>query len=208
MTVSSLITAGLLATALSPAAPPPVAPPPRAVPPRPVVPRLDLYRGFVVAVDAQSITVRGSETGRPNEVVVTRRFMAGAALLNGEQDRDYNSAADHRLKDVRIGDRVYLTLRQSDVPDVCATVRIERRPGGVVPPAPWDAPDNPNPVHEYLNAWQAFEEKGTPLPEKYDPVAQERKAAEKDRLETEFRARWEWARDHTAPPPRAARPRK
>ena len=175
---TSVVAAGLLTAVSGP--PLPVAPPPREVPPKRAASRPSVYRGFVVAVDAQSITVRGAEVGLPQPEVI-RRFMAGAALLAGEQDREYNSAADYRLKDVRVGDRVYLMLRQ-DVPDVCATVRIERRPGGVVPPAPWWPTDAPNPHHEYLNAWQAFEEKGTPLPEKYDPVVQQRKFEEEQRI--------------------------
>jgi len=49
-------------------------------------------------------------------------------------------------------------------------VCIYRRPGGRVPPAPDESPDQAYRWHERMNADQDLEEKGIPLPSKYAPV--------------------------------------
>jgi hypothetical protein len=205
-----VLAAGLLATAVGPGEPTAVAPPPRVAQAKRVVPRPTEYYGHVLAVDGQSITVRGSEMGRPGDELVIRRFVAGEYLANGEQDPWERLNCDYRLGDIRVGDRVYLKLHELGDEDVCASVRIFRRPGGRVPPAPWDEPEPGRiPYHERMNAQQAFEEKGIPLPRRLDPnappTAEELEIKRKNE-EALARLRWRW--DHTAPPPRkvGARP--
>lgn len=185
--------------------------------PRPVTRPTEFY-GHVLAVDAKSITIRGTENGLPNDEVVDWRFPAGKALAAGEPDPAESASCSYRLSDVRVGDRVYIRIHHVGNENVCASVIIRRRPGGVIPRAPWEDPNTPDPYHEYANAWQAFEERGVPLPAKYDPVIQRLKSEEaaradkpaQDRRLAEMRARFarqeqEWQRDHTAPPPREVR---
>ena len=212
MTIPFAVAAVLLVAGMDPADPAAIAPAPRKLT------RPSTYRGQVLAVDSGSITIRGSESGDPTEVL-DWKFPASPPLLSGEQDRDFKSCIDYRLSDVWVGDWVYIRIRQSGKTDLCAAVIIERRPGGFVPPALWENPrEHPNPHHEAMNAWQAFEERGVPLPAKYDPVLKAIKAQADEKLWAEEAARHkarmmerfareerEWARDHTAPPPRAVK---
>ncbi|MBX9626681.1 MAG: hypothetical protein K2X82_22965 [Gemmataceae bacterium] len=77
-------------------------------------------------------------------------------------------------------------------------------PGGRPPPAPGQAPGDPNPWHEYANARQALEERGVPLPDKFDPRKRlqqmQRDARLLEVLDPEQRQR-------IAPPPREAKPK-
>jgi hypothetical protein len=128
------------------------------------------YVGEAMEVDSHSITVRGKEEGNLAGVVI-RTFPAGPALLRGEQDPQEARNSDYRLEDVKVGDKVFLKLKRGE-PDeeaVCLTVAIVRRPGGLVPRAPFEDPYSSDPHHVVANAWQAFEERGLPLPLKYDP---------------------------------------
>src|SRR5438477_465783 len=95
-------------------------------------------------------------------------------------------------------------LLLSDTIGPVETPAVAPRPGGFVPPAPGD---NLNSYHDRMNAWQAFEEKGIPLPPQYDPAVQQLKAEERWREEKAYRARRAWLEDHTAPPPRGVRRR-
>ena len=127
------------------------------------------YYGEVLAVDARfSITLHGNENN-DNAPKVIYSFPAGNALLRGEQDPRERSNSDYRLSDVKVGDIVYIMIHQSGEDNLCAAVRIQRRPGGEVPRAPFEPGDVRDHYHDAMNAFQRFEEKGIPLPLKYNP---------------------------------------
>jgi hypothetical protein len=78
----------------------------------------------------------------------------------------------YRITDVRLGDRLIVGYRR-DAKGVwsCDHITIIRRPGGKVPPAPFDMHPKFDGYrwHEYCQALQDFEEKGTPIPAKFLP---------------------------------------
>lgn len=125
------------------------------------------YYGEVMAVAARSITIRGNENN-DNAPKISVTFPAGDALLRGEQDPREVSNNDYRLKDVKVGDIVYIMIHHSGEDNLCAAVRIQRRPGGEVPRAPFEPGDVRDHYHDAMNAYQRFEEKGIPLPLKYN----------------------------------------
>lgn|SRR6185437_10435931 len=171
--------------------------------------RLGTYVGIVVAIDTKSITIRGSEGGGDKDPVITTQFPLGKHLIEGERDPRELDSCCYRLSDVRIGDKVLIKLHDIHNVDVCVTISIRRRPGGVVPPAPWDKRFENRPMHhEFMNAYQQLEENGIPLPPELDPVIQ-RHLFKVRRQELEKQLRQQSAilqrkktRDHTAPMPR------
>ena len=138
----------------------PGAPPPRQ--------KLTNYLGEVMSVGKDYITIRGKEETDKAGEAISRTFSIGDELLKGKQDPRERCQSDYRLTDVSVGDIVYIVLHRSGGDVVCTTVRIRRRPGGEVPRAPFEEPDSRDPYHEAMNAYQRFEEKGVPLPLKYN----------------------------------------
>ena len=126
-----------------------------------------------------------------------RRFPVDPASPAGgfraEADRSY------RLADVRVGDEVSLSNKLVDGVWVCREILIRRRPGGRVPPMPGEGP-NPRagPYHERMNAYQDYEDFGTPLPAKYDPAVGAAEARAMQQWLDQKRA----AEERTAPEPR------
>jgi hypothetical protein len=185
-----------------------MAPPPHI--PSSSVTHLVSYQGFVVGIDAHAIEIKGSEQGDPNDDVVIRSFMYGDHIQNGEQDPQERRYCNYRISDVRIGDKVLVKLHGRGDVDICVSIIILGRPGGLVPPAPWEVRDGSmRPYHERLNAVQAFEERGVPLPYDQDPVLQKFQTVEQKKTEdaikadrARIKARELWERYHIAPEPR------
>ena len=79
----------------------------------------------------------------------------------------------YRLVDVQIRDQVMLDCGLVNGEWVFNGIRINRRPGGRVPPAPGDYDDGPfkgaPKWHDGINALQDWEERGIPIPDKYHP---------------------------------------
>ena len=98
-----------------------------------------------------------------------RRFPASAALAAGGYG-GLGEAYAYRLSDVRVGDEVDLELRQVDGVWECTGICIRRRPGGRVPPSRVVTQFPALAWHERMNAEQDWEEKGIPLPAKFDPA--------------------------------------
>ncbi|MDB5313553.1 MAG: hypothetical protein JWO38_7755 [Gemmataceae bacterium] len=120
-----------------------------------------------------------------------RRFKATTALAAGKTRPELLPGQSYRLADVRVGDEVYIGCRQVDGADGCDTIWIERRPGGHVPMAPGERPDDhPRPYSQWANALQDLDERGIPLPDKF-------------LTPWELKAR----QARIAPPPRVAVPR-
>ncbi|MBX9627779.1 MAG: hypothetical protein K2X82_28535 [Gemmataceae bacterium] len=132
-----------------------------------------------------------------------RRFPVDRVLAAGGFHEEEMLGSTYRLADVRVGDEVTLWLQRDGPEGVCRAVQIERRPGGRVPPAPGERPDDPDPYHAWVNAYQDWEERGIPLPDKYDPAKLSEQA---QRVGLQLRAA-QAARERLAPPPRLAKPK-
>lgn len=128
-----------------------------------------------------------------------RRFPVDPVLAAGGFDRRELPGFTYRPADVRVGDEVSIRCRPVGDEDVCRAICIRRRPGGRVPVAPGQQPEDRDPYHEGAQAYQDYEELGVPLPERYDPAAIARAGQV---MEAERRAR-----HRTAPPPREAKPK-
>lgn len=134
-------------------------------PPRPRVQAIEQScTGFVVAVGRDFITVQGEKIGPP------QRFAVCPALAAGRYIPGINSAERYGLSDVALGDIVGLRYDRIDDVDVCQRLWVRRRPGGRIPPARDPDPRDSFPPHELFQAYQDFEEKGTPLPERFTPT--------------------------------------
>lgn len=142
----------------------------------------DTCGGTVTAVDKGSISVAAeakkieqyNAKGEFVKAIIIpaqppRKFTAVGPLAEGRFLKDGSPWAQYRLSDVKVGDKVFFDwLRFGNVYQV-HYVSIRRRPGGRVPPSPGEKPGEKNPWHEKANAFQDLEEKGIPLPEKYQP---------------------------------------
>ena len=79
----------------------------------------------------------------------------------------------YQPSDVRVGDVVWLDYYHTNGQDLCREFIIYRRPGGKIPPWPGDAELKTTPEarhHARVQAYQDWEEKGTPIPARYQPV--------------------------------------
>ncbi len=143
--------------------------------------------GFVEAVNAQSITLHWPErrvlklrydpkTGQQLScteerfaAVPGKQFALDATLAKGEYLNTGSPDDTYRIRDVKLGDRVLITFDRRNGINTCKTIRITRRPGGDVPPAPGEKPTAFHKHHEQANADQQWEENRLPYPRKYWP---------------------------------------
>jgi hypothetical protein len=128
------------------------------------------YHGTVTAVDRNSITIL------PPDGTKARRFPIVKELAEAIVPPGSRLSDDIYLpSDVRVGDRVKINYCDDWRDGLCFEITILRRPGGRVPPgyAQFVGPPETNiRHHEFMNALQDREEKGIPLPAKYDPEQQ------------------------------------
>jgi hypothetical protein len=123
--------------------------------------------GVVTAIDDKSITVCGNNSAYPAGGV-TLRFAFSDALTRGEVTKGLLPGERFLPTDVQIGDKVHLGGSRTKGILTCTHISIVRRPGGQVPKAPGEEEIRFGFRHsEYMNAHQALEEKGTPLPAKF-----------------------------------------
>lgn len=137
------------------------------------------YGGVVTQITPTGITIVGAgeraKAGRIVKVRGARTFAPSANLQAGKYGFRHGATNfTYRWADVKVGDRVVILFDQiAEETEVCATICIQRRPGGRVPPAPGEAdlrarfPGRswPPRYHEMVNARQAFEENNTPIPD-------------------------------------------
>jgi hypothetical protein len=130
--------------------------------------------GWVTAVDARSITIWERGPGAKPVKYPACEELARGELVPAYADDD----PTYPLADVRVGDLVLVYLSIKEVYEI----RIWRRPGGRLGP-PSVAGRGPrfrynvhlglfageHPYHEWINAFQDFEERGIPLPPKMRP---------------------------------------
>jgi len=119
------------------------------------------FRGTVTELTRETITLH-LVTGK------LRLFPLGMVLKSG-QYYEGEHPDRYRLADVKVGDQVTISCLELNGELRCETICIRRRPGGRVPPCPDEKPDTYLKWHERANAYQDFEEKGIPLPAKFDP---------------------------------------
>ena len=158
------------------------------------------FRGTVVAIGPRSITVDGvgGEMHFPSLREVEAELGGAAAIdrpfhLNSPgprmielKGRVYFRAwgplswhlptgrgktlIGHMLSQVQLGDRVGVSSGRIDGQLAMFALRIERRPGGKIPPS---LDDHPHPLawklHEAMQAEQDAVERGIPIPRKYAP---------------------------------------
>lgn len=146
-------------------------------------------QGTVTAVDRFEITVQRPGEEKPHTFLICKelseaKIPPGCGI--GPTDNLYLPG------DVRVGDKVSIDYSEDKQGGVlCYQISIMRRPGGRVPPG-YGVFTLPPIIrhHEEANAYQDWEEKGIPIPDK-------------------FLSPWqlEARRAKIAPPPREARPR-
>jgi hypothetical protein len=98
-----------------------------------------------------------------------RKFFVDEALAASRHTPDLGTGYTHWLSDVRVGDEVYIRCCKERNDGLCYAISILRRPGGRVPKMPGEPDDVDAPFHERMNAFQDFEEKGTPIPDRLLP---------------------------------------
>ncbi len=119
------------------------------------------FKGTVTELTRDRIAIQ-LKTGK------IQQFPVGMVLRSGRYYEDEHPST-YRLADVKIGDRVDIACLELNGELQCETICIHRRPGGRVPPCPGERPDTNLKWHERANAYQEFEEKGIPLPARFDP---------------------------------------
>ncbi|MBN9522872.1 hypothetical protein J0H58_30885 [bacterium] len=117
--------------------------------------------GMVVTV------VTGQEVVLRNADQPARRFAAAPELLQGTRHPALPGRKHcHLLPEVRVGDVVSLNLAGPLGKEECIGVAIRRRPGGRVPHSTVD-PEFFRDGIDRFNAYQAHEERGTPIPDRF-----------------------------------------
>jgi hypothetical protein len=143
--------------------------------------------GFVTELTADSITL--TYVGFRQEIVTThdaagrpvhteirqipppppKTYTLGEELAAGRMPRTASDRDTYRITDVQIGDVVSIEWNRINGIEFCQAIRIYRRYGGRVPPAPREPPDARYKWHEECQAIQDWEERGIPIPTKYHP---------------------------------------
>lgn len=100
-------------------------------------------------------------------LVLGKKFLLDKELAKGGYLKTASGGWTYRITDVRVGDRVEIEYDRRDGIDICKKIRIDRRPNGLVPPAPGEKPDEFRKWHEEKNADQDWEVSRMPYPRKY-----------------------------------------
>lgn len=133
------------------------------------------FSGTVKEIGKDYIIIDGTggANGNGPPMLGKHFFELSANMVAGKLGDRATGAFGYRISDVKLGDKVDICFDSKNMILTCKMICIQRRPGGRVPPSPTDKPDDELKWHERVNAYQDFEEKGIPLPPKYDPVHQE-----------------------------------
>lgn len=145
------------------------------------------YWGEVTHLTKESISIRF-----PSKESKAKRFLTSETLSAGlipAKARPWPGSgpyvvvpsAMYRLSDVKLGDWVAIWYAHLDGANICDHIKIQKRPGGRIPPLPEEAESlmRPKPLpsgfakqlyipyHERMNAYWDLEDKGIPYPEKF-----------------------------------------
>lgn len=190
--VSTVLVAAMVATGIDAAPDEPILPPPR-------YPKVDfggaMCYGVVTELTSKTVTVsrfgdrlvdaylpekfrRGND--RQARFVFCPALAAGGGPLKYSWDYNWTSPVkvtvmfsdneEYRVKDLCVGDHVMISYSRVDEVNTCDRIRIHRRPGGRVPPAPDVRDGGPGRLrwHERQNAMDDLEVKKLPFPEHYE----------------------------------------
>jgi hypothetical protein len=126
--------------------------------------------GTVTAITSMSLTVQFKNG---NDTLLLH---PSPAVLGTGPPTCPDETTTYQLSDVRVGDLVTVAYLPRNGRLVCLMITIYRRPGGKVPPLKADLADpvtgrpaNDSPWHEKMQAYQDWEEKRIPIPDKYVP---------------------------------------
>jgi hypothetical protein len=140
------------------------------------------YQGVVKEVTKDSITIQWPGEEKPKKFAVSETLAAGGFPTKSRPGSTQLVPYwyRYRLKDVEVGDIVYIHFARLGGVDICDQINISKRPGGRVPPLPPGAqnlrpiPELPIalfppliPYHERKNAYWDLVDKGIPYPEKF-----------------------------------------
>ena len=117
--------------------------------------------GTVLAVTKTSILIKKYK-GLPTT------YPAHDCLAAGKVHKFVRSANSYLLADVQAGDTVYIDTVVEDKQEYCVAIQLTERPRGLIPAG--QIVDKERPYHECVNAFRAFRDKGTPIPEHLKPV--------------------------------------
>lgn len=116
--------------------------------------------GRVVDISPRTITI--------DTDFYEKQLMVTPLLASGQIEKPPVPAALHNFTDVKIEDKVVIDLRRTKGVDTCWAIGIHRRPGGRIPPGQDEFLAIRH--HERLQAYQDWEEKGIPIPDRFIPV--------------------------------------
>jgi hypothetical protein len=122
----------------------------------------------VVEVTKVSLSVQFKPGNDVRLLNPTPAVMGAGPPMTNEETNTYE------LADIRVGDIVDVVYVPRNGQNVCYMILIYRRPGGQIPPLKSDLPrgnipGSNNPWHERVQAYQDWEEKRIPIPDKYLP---------------------------------------
>lgn len=153
------------------------------IPRAPVLKMVGTIEGQVAALDNGTIEIKvlffeteswagakmtvGNMDDRPRRVKLSDDLAAGLRPV----PRSYDITTRHdsymySCKEIKVGDIVSVKAIQIDGVETGDCIQILRRPGGKVPPD-YKNRGGERAHHLQMQAWQDYEEKGTPLPEKF-----------------------------------------
>lgn len=109
----------------------------------------------------------GKETVLRRNDEPPRTFSVEWSYTVGVVPDDLRAQDTYRLSDLHVGDEVHLSFRHdldNGAPNIVHGIRIERRPGGQIPLPPGGKRASAVEYRDRQQAYQDFEEKGTPIP--------------------------------------------
>jgi hypothetical protein len=140
-----------------------------------------LYEGQVVEITGNTLImvtmyaelnggpiIKFSNNDQPLRFRLSNELAAGNPPTNvpGVR-RPIDSRFRYLASDVKISDILEVVAFEKKSELYCYEICIRRRPGGFVPMAPGENYNMRAPFHTRMNVYQAFEELGTPIPDKW-----------------------------------------
>lgn len=145
------------------------------------------YWGKVTELAKDSITIQFGDD-KPKRFPVSDTLALGKVPKEPRPIPGYDwpyfvmPSSMYRLTDVKAGDLVIIYYSHIDGVNICDHIRIQKRPGGLVPPLPEEAEAlrrpkyRPHlPYHEWSNAYWDLEDKGIPFPEYFEKLGVQRR---------------------------------
>jgi hypothetical protein len=117
---------------------------------------------------------RDTATGTPGwDVKLSekpKRISTWGTVVGGDPDGElpmFGRRNTHLFTDLKVGDQVLVWCHGDRKEEWSVTIDIRRRPGGKIPPMAVDQWGLRSSTHEEYQSYQDWEEKGTPIPDKF-----------------------------------------